>query len=80
MPHDEFNGGLVDVVVFATIGEMGQPAEGLVDGGHLKGRKIKYIVVADDEFISRCPQGGFGVGTGADDIEILAESGPQVDR
>ena len=80
MPHDKFNGGFVDVVVFATIGEMGQPAEGLIYGGHLIRRKIKYIIMARDEFVSRCSQGRLGVAAGADNIQIPTESGPQVNR
>ena len=38
MPHDEFNGGFVDVIVFTAIGEMGQSAERLINGGHFKRR------------------------------------------
>ena len=80
MPHDKFNGGFVDVVVFATIGEMGQPAERLVYSGHLIRRKIKHIFMAPDKFISCSTQGRFGVAAGADHILIPAKRGPQVDR
>ena len=80
MPHDKFNGGLVDVVVFTTVGEMGQPAEGLIYGGHLKCRKIKYIFMTPDKFVSRGAQGRFGVAAGADNIQIPAKSRPQVNR
>ena len=52
MPHDKLNGRFVDMIVFATVGEMGQPAEGLVNGGHFKCRKIIHIFMACGKFVS----------------------------
>ena len=80
MAHDEFNGGLVDVVVFPAVGKMGQSAEGLVNGGHLKCRKIIYIFMPHREFVGCGAQGRLGIATGADNIQVLAKCRPQVNR
>ncbi len=80
MAHDKFYGGFVDVVVFPTVGKMGQTAERLVNSGHLKCRKIIYIFMPPHEFVSRSTQGRLGVATGADNIPIFAKSRPQVNR
>ena len=80
MPHDKLYGGFVDVIVFAAVCELGQTAEGLVDRGHLKGRKIKNMIMPSHEFISCRAQGRLGIAAGADNIYILPKSGPQINR
>jgi hypothetical protein len=80
MTHDEFDGGFVDMIVFPALGEIGQPAKRLVDGGHLKGRKIVYIFMPSSEFVGGGAQGRFGVAAGADDIQVIAKGRPQVHR
>ena len=57
MPHDEFNGGLVDVEIFSAVDKVRSTAERLIDGGHLKCRKIKNIFVSCGEFVRDGAQG-----------------------
>jgi hypothetical protein len=80
MAHDELDGVFVNMVVFPTVAEISLAAEWLVNGGHFKCRKIMNIIMSQCKFISSSAQGGFGVTAGTDDIQILAERGPQADR
>ena len=80
MAHDKFYSGFVDVIVFPAVSKMGETGQRLINGGHFKGWKIKNIFMPHGKFIGSGPQGGFGVAAGADDIQILAEGGPQVHR
>ena len=59
MPHNEFYGGFIDVVVLPSLREMGEAGQWLVYGGHLKGRKINHVVMSHGKLVGRRPQGGF---------------------
>ena len=76
MIHDELNRAFVDMMGFAAVGEVGSAGQGLVDGRHLEGRKIKHVRMPGCEFISGRPQGALGVAAGADDIQVRAEGRP----
>ena len=80
MLHDKFYGRLIDVKILTALGKIRQSAEGLVDGRHFKSRKIKNIFMANGKFIGRSPQRRLGIAAGADNIDVLAESCPQVYR
>ena len=78
MFHDEANRFLVNMEVFLTVRQPCLAEYWLVYCCHLKGWKIKNIIVSGNEFINYSSEGGLGVATGTDDIQVPAKGCPEI--